>query len=69
MSVVFHQAAVMFLDSISTFTAVELYDYKQFVFYMVVSATIALDRKVRDYGVWFMVHSLGSRLQGLGTRC
>jgi 26S proteasome regulatory subunit N7 len=42
----FKRAASLLLDSISTFTAVELYDYKQFVFYMVVCATVALDRKV-----------------------
>eukprot|EP00290_Baffinella_frigidus_P014157 CAMPEP_0180142548 /NCGR_PEP_ID=MMETSP0986-20121125/15646_1 /TAXON_ID=697907 /ORGANISM="non described non described, Strain CCMP2293" /LENGTH=408 /DNA_ID=CAMNT_0022085767 /DNA_START=20 /DNA_END=1246 /DNA_ORIENTATION=+ len=42
----FKKAADLFLASISTFTAVELYDYKQFVFYMVISATVALDRKV-----------------------
>jgi len=41
----FKRAAVLLLESISTFTATELYSYPQFVFYTVVSASIALDRK------------------------
>ena len=45
----FKKAATLLLESISTFTATELYSYKQFVFYTVVCATVALDRKtIRD---------------------
>eukprot|EP00283_Hemiselmis_rufescens_P009053 CAMPEP_0173433612 /NCGR_PEP_ID=MMETSP1357-20121228/10997_1 /TAXON_ID=77926 /ORGANISM="Hemiselmis rufescens, Strain PCC563" /LENGTH=411 /DNA_ID=CAMNT_0014398335 /DNA_START=42 /DNA_END=1277 /DNA_ORIENTATION=+ len=45
----FKKAASLLLESISTFTAVELYDYPKFVYYTVVCATVALDRKtVRD---------------------
>ena len=40
----FKQAAKLLLESISTFTATELMSYNQFVFYTVVSSTIALDR-------------------------
>jgi len=41
----FKKAAMLLLESISTFTATELYSYNQFVFYTVVCSTIALDRK------------------------
>ena len=41
----FKKAATLLLESISTFTATEMYSYDQFVFYTVVCATIALDRK------------------------
>lgn len=41
----FKKAASLLLESISTFTATELYSYNQFVFYTVVSSTIALERK------------------------
>jgi 26S proteasome regulatory subunit N7 len=41
----FKKAATLLLDSIATFTASELYQYPQFVFYTVVCSTISLDRK------------------------
>jgi len=45
----FKKAANLLLDSISTFTATELYSYNQFVMYTAVCATVALDRKtIRD---------------------
>lgn len=45
----FKKAAGLLLDSISTFTATEIYSYSQFVMYTVVCATVALDRKtIRD---------------------
>eukprot|EP00850_Spirogloea_muscicola_P010720 SM000064S19742 [mRNA] locus=s64:210500:212551:+ [translate_table: standard] len=40
----FGAAAVLFLDSISTFTTYELFPYEDFVFYTVVTAVISLDR-------------------------
>lgn len=40
----FRKAALLFLDSLSTFTATELCSYNQFVFYTVVTALVALDR-------------------------
>ncbi len=41
----FKKAAALLLESISTFTATEMYSYDKFVFYTLVCATIALDRK------------------------
>ena len=41
----FKKAATLLLESIATFTASELYQYPQFVFYTVVCSTISLDRK------------------------
>jgi 26S proteasome regulatory subunit N7 len=41
----FKKAATLLLDSIATFTAAELYQYPQFVFYTVVCSTVSLDRK------------------------
>ena len=38
-------AAELFVSSIATFTCVELMDYKDFVFYTVVTALVTLDRK------------------------
>ena len=38
-------AAELFVSSIATFTCVELMDYKDFVFYTVVTALVSLDRK------------------------
>ena len=40
----FKQAATLFLDSVATFTCNELLDYKDFVFYTVVTAMVSLDR-------------------------
>eukprot|EP00850_Spirogloea_muscicola_P006166 SM000029S10461 [mRNA] locus=s29:265978:268049:- [translate_table: standard] len=40
----FGAAAILFLDSISTFTTYELFAYEDFVFYTVVTAVISLDR-------------------------
>jgi len=40
------KAAELFLSSISTFTATELMEYKEFVFYAVVTSMVALERKV-----------------------
>jgi 26S proteasome regulatory subunit N7 len=40
----FKKAAELFLDSISTFTCSELLDYKDFVFYSVVTALVSQDR-------------------------
>jgi len=40
----FKKAATLLLDSISTFTATELYGYSRFVFFTVVCATVSLDR-------------------------
>jgi 26S proteasome regulatory subunit N7 len=40
----FKRAAELFLDSIATFTCSELLDYKEFVFYCVVTAMVSLDR-------------------------
>lgn len=39
------RAADLFLSSIATFTCVELMDYKDFVFYTVVTAMVTQDRK------------------------
>ena len=39
------RAAELFLNSIATFTATELMEYKDFVFYAVVTSMVALDRK------------------------
>src|SRR5438132_11733243 len=39
------RAAELFLNSIATFTAVELMDYKDFVFYAVVTSMVSVDRK------------------------
>lgn len=40
----FKRAAELFLDSLSTFTTTELFSYKKFIFYTVLTAIIALDR-------------------------
>jgi 26S proteasome regulatory subunit N7 len=40
----FKKAAELLLDSVSTFTCSELLDYKEFVFYTVVTAMVSLDR-------------------------
>ncbi|PRP84591.1 hypothetical protein PROFUN_09264 [Planoprotostelium fungivorum] len=40
----FKKSALLFLDTISTFTAVELLDYDTFIFYTVLMCTVALDR-------------------------
>lgn len=40
----FKRAAELFLDSVATFTCSELLDYKEFVFYTVVTAMVSLDR-------------------------
>ena len=40
----FKRAAELFLDSVATFTCSELLDYKEFVFYCVVTAMVSLDR-------------------------
>ncbi|KAI0565522.1 26S Proteasome non-ATPase regulatory subunit 6 [Gracilaria domingensis] len=37
-------AAVLFLDSLQTFSATELYDYKTFVFYTVITSMVSVDR-------------------------
>lgn len=37
-------AATLFLDSLATFSATELYDYKRFVFYTVITALVSVDR-------------------------
>ena len=41
----FNKAAELFLSSVATFTCVELMDYKEFVFYAVVTACVTQDRK------------------------
>lgn len=41
----FDKAATLLLDSVSTFTCYEMFSYNQFVFYLVVVALLALDRK------------------------
>jgi 26S proteasome regulatory subunit N7 len=38
-------AAELFISSVSTFTCVELMDYKQFVFYTVITGMVTADRK------------------------
>lgn len=40
----FKRAAELLLDSLSTFTTTELFSYKKFIFYTVLTAIIALDR-------------------------
>jgi len=40
----FSQAAHMFLESVATFTAVELFEYPRFIKYAVATAVVALDR-------------------------
>lgn len=40
----FKLAATLFLDSVATFTCNELLDYKEFVFYAVVTSMVSLDR-------------------------
>lgn len=40
----FKKAAELFLESLSTFTTTELFSYKKFIFYTVLTAIIALDR-------------------------
>lgn len=37
-------AAALFLDSLQTFSATELYDYKKFVFYTVITSLVSVDR-------------------------
>jgi len=39
------RSAELFLSSIATFTCVELMDYKDFVFYTVVTSMVSMDRK------------------------
>jgi len=41
----FKGAAALFLSSTATFTCVELMDYKQFVFYAVVTSMVSCDRQ------------------------
>lgn len=41
----FSGAAKLFLESVATFTAVELLSFRQFVYYLVVSCSLACDRK------------------------
>lgn len=41
----FKDAALLLLDSIATFSAYELFDYEQFIFYAVATSIVALDRK------------------------
>lgn len=38
------EAAHLFLDSLQTFSATELYDYRKFVFYTVITALVSVDR-------------------------
>ena len=40
-----HKAAELFMSSVATFTCVELMDYKQFVFYTVVTSIVTQNRK------------------------
>jgi 26S proteasome regulatory subunit N7 len=40
----FERAAALFLDSVATFTAAELFDYETCIFYAVVAAFITLPR-------------------------
>jgi 26S proteasome regulatory subunit N7 len=40
----FLQAAKLFLDTVATFTCEELFDYRTFVFYTIVSTIVSLDR-------------------------
>ena len=40
----FSGAADLLLETLSTFTSYELFDYKQFIFYAVISAMVSLDR-------------------------
>ena len=40
----FSKAANMFLESVATFTAVELFDYARFIKYAVATSVVALDR-------------------------
>lgn len=37
-------AAALFLDSLQTFSATELFDYKKFVFYTVITSMVSVDR-------------------------
>ena len=40
----FKKAAELFLDTLSTFTSYELFDYHTFIFYTVVTSIVSLDR-------------------------
>ena len=40
----FAKAAKLFLDTLSTFTSYELFDYKQLIFYSVICSIFSLDR-------------------------
>lgn len=40
----FEKAAELLLDTLATFTATELFDYKQFVYYVIFASVVALDR-------------------------
>eukprot|EP01098_Paradermamoeba_levis_P001313 TRINITY_DN1149_c0_g1_i1.p1 TRINITY_DN1149_c0_g1~~TRINITY_DN1149_c0_g1_i1.p1 ORF type:complete len:399 (-),score=95.85 TRINITY_DN1149_c0_g1_i1:86-1240(-) len=40
----FPKAASLFLETLSTFTCYELFDYKKFIFYAVLMSTVSLDR-------------------------
>ena len=40
------RAASLFLSSIATFTCYELMDYKDFVFYAVITSMVSMERKV-----------------------
>ena len=40
----FKQAALLFVESLSTFASYELYDYNQFIYYTIITNIFALDR-------------------------
>jgi len=40
----FSKAATLFLETLSTFTSYELFDYKTFIFYTVITSILSLDR-------------------------
>jgi len=40
----FHKAAHLFLETLSTFSAVELMDYKTFIYYTILMSAVSLDR-------------------------
>ncbi len=55
----FDKAAALFLDGISTFTAVELLDYQTFIFYTVLMSVVSFDRpKLKEKVIYLSISHL-----------
>lgn len=55
----FPKAANLFLETMSTFTSYELFDYNQFVFYAVITSIISLNRTDLKHKVCIFYNNLG----------